>query len=169
MMLLEVWLVFVSLKLPGSQSILSVWKLLSSFRRGSSHSYLLLPSSPFPLEMSIRQMLGIWNSSSSDFSLISILCFIFLPCILGDFLAFTCDIIIKSNELLSSKITLEDESTLPCGPDDHGIKKASHTPLPCCGWQIKLGHSQPAMRSQATWPGYFNMMSCGVTPEGERL
>lgn len=99
----------------------------------SSLSYLFLSSSPFSLEMSIRWMLGIWNSSSSNFSLIFILCFIFLPYILGDCLAFTCDIIIKSNELLSSKITLEDESTLPCGPDDHVIKKASHTPLPYCG------------------------------------
>ena len=134
-MWLEVWLVccFIKIAWFSERPFGMKTSICLQTRDFSSLSYLLLSSSPFPLETSIRWMLGIWNSSSSNFSLIFILCFIFLPYILGDFLAFTCDIIIKSNELLSSKITLEDESTLPCGPDDHGIKKASHTPLPYCG------------------------------------
>lgn len=138
MMLLEVWLVCCFTKIAWFlEHPFSVKTIFLQTREFPSQSYLLLPSSPFPLEMSIRRTLGIWNSSSSNFSPIFILCFIFLPYILGDFLAFTCDVIITTNELLSSKITLEDESTLSCGPDDHGIKKASHTPLPYCGWQIK--------------------------------
>ena len=81
---------------------------------------------PFSLvETPIGQMFGNPGSSSTcfNFSLIFYPMFYISALSPGRFLDFMCGMITKSNELLPSNRSLEDEAVAPSGPNNYVVKK----------------------------------------------